>query len=196
MKTEMTIEPVWVQTDALRLFSLYTDFPAGMRAKWLAEQVGRFLGWRRKVSASMWKLNLAASTAGLREMILGEALDSEVMVISISSLDQRDPLLDLWLEALAAPTANRRSGGLLIGLLGDDDHEAGELDGVVRQLALHARQVERDFIWRWMERDALYETSWLTLSLEQFLAGERTRRIPALNVSGEVCSGTARLVCP
>jgi hypothetical protein len=178
MRPDTLMEPASVLCDKLRLLSLYADYPAGTRAKWLTGQISRRAAPRWKLSAGMWKLDLAASVGRMNEMILQEAVESDLLVISVSSLDQREPLLDQWLHSLVALKANRPVAGLLIGLLGDDEHEAGELEWTVHQLAVFARRTEMDFIWQWMGRDAMYETSWLTVILEQLLTRKESRSNP------------------
>ena len=80
-----------------------------------------------------------------------------------------------WLDSLAACRANRPVSGLFIGLLGDEEQAAGELDWTVKQFLRCAQRMDRDFIWRWMENDAMADGDWLTDSVEALL----TRKQPA-----------------
>jgi hypothetical protein len=67
---------------------------------------------------------------------------------------------------------------LFIGLLGDGKGQAVELDWTVKQFLRCARQMDRDFIWHWMGRDAMADVDWLTDSVEALL----TRKQPGRDV--------------
>jgi hypothetical protein len=103
-------------------------------------------------------------------MIAQDAADADVLVIAMSSLDWRELELVEWLNCLAAGRANRPGSGLFIGLLGDGKGQAVELDWTVKQFLRCARQMDRDFIWHWMDREAMAEVDyWLTDSVEALL---------------------------
>jgi hypothetical protein len=160
----------------LRLFSLYLDFAAAGRARWATSRIAAQAGEPWKCSTEMWNLDSLAAASPLRKMIAQEAADADVLVIAISSLDRRTPELIEWLDSLAACKASRPVSGLFIGLLGDEDQIAGELDWMVKQFLRSAQQSDRDFIWRWMENDAMTDGDWLTESVEALLARKQPGR--------------------
>jgi hypothetical protein len=103
--------------------------------------------------------------------------DADVLVIAMSSLDWRELELVQWLDSLTAGKTNRPGSGLFIGLLGDGRGEAEELDWTVKQFLRCARQMDRDFIWRWMDRDAMADVDyWLTDSVEALLTRKQPGR--------------------
>jgi hypothetical protein len=111
-------------------------------------------------------------------MITQDAADADVLVIAMSSLDWRELELVQWLDSLTAGKANRPGPGLFIGLLGDGRGQAVELDWTVKEFLRCARQMDRDFIWHWMGRDAMVDDDWLTDSVEALL----TRKQPGHDV--------------
>jgi hypothetical protein len=102
--------------------------------------------------------------------MIQDAAAADVLIIALSSLDQRESKLVEWLEALMDRKADRPGSGLMIGLLGDEDHEAGELGWTVKQLIRCAQRMGRDFIWHWMGREAINDTTWLNESVEKYLS--------------------------
>ncbi len=161
MNTETLVEPELVADRRLHLFSLYVDFPAAVRARWATGQISRLAGKQWKTSAEMWNLDSLTTSEPIRKMITRDAADADVLVIAMSSLDWRELELVEWLNSLAAGKANRPEPGLFLGLLGDGRGEAVELDWTVRQFLRCARQMDRDFIWHWMNRDAMVDDDWL-----------------------------------
>jgi hypothetical protein len=180
MNTETLIEPELVVEGRLRLFSLYVDFPAAVRARWATCQISRLAGEQWKTSAEMWNLDTLTTSEPIRKMIVQDAADADVLVIAMSSLDWRELELVEWLNCLAAGKANRPGTGLFIGLLGDGKGRAMELDWTVKQFLRCARQMDRNFIWHWMDRNAMADADyWLTDSVEALLA----RKQPVRNVT-------------
>ena len=179
MNTETLIEPELVAEGRLRLFSLYVDFPAAVRARWATCQISRLAGEQWKTSTEMWNLDSLTTSEPIRKMITQDAAAADVLVIAMSSLDWRELELVEWLNCLTAGKANRPGTGLFIGLLGDGKGQAVELDWTVKQFLRCARQMDRNFIWRWMDRDAMADVDyWLTDSVEALL----TRKQPGRNV--------------
>jgi hypothetical protein len=153
---------------------LYADFPSVVRLKWLTGQVVKLAGQSWEPHVEMWKLDSVTPNGPIKEMIAQEAGEADVLIIAMSSLDQREPALTQWLDSVVAWKTNCRVPGLLIGLLGDEEHQAGELDWMVSQLGDFARRTQMGFIWRWMDRDAMDDASWLVGSVEALLT-ERKR---------------------
>jgi hypothetical protein len=63
---------------------------------------------------------------------------------------------------------------LLVGLFGDDEEPAGELDWTVEQFLGCAERNNRDFIWCWMRQEAMADGSWLTESVETMLSRKQS----------------------
>ena len=152
------------------MFSLYVDFPATVRARWATSQISRLAGKQWKTTTEMWNLNSLFASDPIRTMITQDAVEADVIVIAMSSLDQRAPELIEWLDSLTAGKANRPGSGLLVGLFGDEEQPAGELDWTVEQFLRWARQNHRDFIWRWMGEESLADGGWLADRVEALLS--------------------------
>ena len=159
----------------LRLFSLYVDFAAAVRARRVTSQISRMAGDHWKSSSEMWNLDSLTASEPIRKMMTRDAADADVLVVAMSSLDRRELELVQWLDAVAACRVNRPAPGLFIGLLGDENSRAEELDWTVKEFLRCARQMDRDFIWHWMEESAIDGNDWLPEILEGLL----TRKQPA-----------------
>jgi hypothetical protein len=179
MNTETLVEPELVMDRRRHLFSLYVDFPAAVRARWATRQISRLTEDQWKVTTEMWNLDSLTTSEPIRKMITRDVAEADVLVIAMSSLDWREPELVRWLDSLTAGKTNRPVPRLFIGLLGDGRGQAVELDWTVEQFLRCARQMGRDFIWHWMDRDAMADDDWLTDSVEALL----TRRQPGRDVN-------------
>jgi hypothetical protein len=179
MNTETLVEPELVTDGKLRLFSLYVDFAAAVRARWAASQISRLAGEQWKASTEMWNLDSLTASEPIRKMIIQDVADADVLIIAMSSLDRRELELVQWLDSLTAGKANRPGAGLFIGLLGDENGRAGELDWTVKQFLRCAQRTDRDFIWHWMEPGVMNSNDWLADSVEALLA----RKQPACDVT-------------
>jgi len=154
----------------LHLFSLCADFPSCVRARWAASAIIKMAGQRWRSSSEMWKIDSLAVSPAINNMITNDAANADVIIIAVSSLERRELELIQWLDSLAAREPKRSFPGLLIGLLGDDENKSRELDWTVKQLIRCARQADRDFIWRWMEKSALDDSAWLAENVVNLLA--------------------------
>ncbi|MGA9776869.1 MAG: hypothetical protein WBS33_01220 [Verrucomicrobiia bacterium] len=154
----------------LRLFCLYVDFAASARAKWVSGTITRLAGPKWKTCCEMWNLDSFKASQPIRKILLQEAAKADVLVIALSSLDQREPRLVEWLNALAGEKGEPPVSRLFIGLLGDEEHEAGELGWTVKQFIGCAQRMDRDFIWHWMGQEALNDITWLADNVKKFLA--------------------------
>jgi len=176
MNTETLIESEAGMDGRLRLFSLYVDFAAAVRARWATGQISQLAGEPWKVSSQMWNLDSLTTSGPIRKMITQDAAEADVLVVAMSSLDRRELELVQWLDALAAGKTNRPAAGLFIGLLGDESGLAGELDWTVKQFLRCSRQMDRDFIWHWMEPGVMDGNDWLTSSVEALLIRKQPGR--------------------
>ncbi len=171
MHSETLIEREMVIFGKLRLFSLYLDSAAAMRARWATGQIARLAGERWKSSTEMWNLNSLFASDPIRTMITQDAAEADVIVVAMSSLDRRIPELIQWLDSLTACKATRPVFGLLVGLFGEEDQPAGELDWTVEQFLGCAQRNGRDFIWCWMTPEAMTDGGgWLADSVEVLLS--------------------------
>jgi hypothetical protein len=155
----------------LKVLSLYEDLPASARARWATGAIARLAGPDWKTTPAMWKIDSLTFSEPIRETISSDAANADVIVIAISSLDQRAVDLFLWLDSLPARETKRSVPRLLIGLLGDDEEKSRELDWTVEQLMRCARQADRHFIWHWMSAGAMENSDWLTEGAGKHLAG-------------------------
>ena len=155
----------------LRLFSLYLDSAAAMRARWATSHIARQAGERWRVSTEMWNLNSLFASDSIRTMITQDAAEADVIVVAMSSLDQRMPELIQWLDSLNTCKVNQPVSGLLVGLFGDDEQPAGELVWTVEQFLGCAQRNGRDFIWCWMRQEAMTDGGgWLADNVEVLLS--------------------------
>ena len=157
----------------LRLFSLYVDFAASVPARWASGVITSLVGPMWKTHCEMWNLNTFKESQQLRELMLQDAAEADVLVIALTSLDQRQTELIEWLEALAAKQAGHLGAGIFIGLLGDEAHEAGELRWTVKRFIGCAQRMGRDFIWQWMGQGAINDATWLTDNIEKFMSSKQ-----------------------
>ena len=154
----------------LRLFSLYVDFAASVPARWASGVITNLVGPMWKTHCEMWNLNTFKESQQLRELMLQDAAEADVLVIALTSLDQRQTELIEWLEAVANKKAGHLGAGIFIGLLGDEAHEAGELRWTVKRFIGCAQRMGRDFIWQWMGQGAINDATWLTDNIEKFVS--------------------------
>lgn len=107
----------------------------------------------------------------MEKMLATDAAAADVLIVVVGSLTQRRPELMDWLASLPLLAPHRF--GLLIGLLGDEDDKAQELDWTAKQLIERARQSQRKFIWHWTGHHEADPTDWLAESIEALLAGKQ-----------------------
>jgi hypothetical protein len=120
----------------------------------------------------MWKLDSVAPVGPIRDMIAQEAGESDVLMIAISSLDQPDTSVIRWLHSLVNWKSNRLVPGLLVGLLGDEEHRVTDGNWAVNELAIFARRTQMDLAWCAVGRDAALDSDWLRAGLERLLAAK------------------------
>jgi hypothetical protein len=82
-----------------------------------------------------------------------------------------------WLNGLAAFRPDRAVPGVLIGLFGDEEERAGELDWAVSQFTRAAHQARMHFVWQWIGRDATLDFEWLADTLEERLDSNRATAV-------------------
>jgi len=158
-----------------RLFTLYGDFAAGIRAKRLAGQIARLTGIGWQHCLEMWKLDSIGAIVPIREMIAREAAEADVLLIAVTSRDQPEPGVIRWLDSLSALQANRSVPGLLVGLLGEHEQPPAvepefERFDFVRELQQYARRSGMDFVWRPIDRDGTDDCDWLAGNFRRLIA--------------------------
>jgi hypothetical protein len=70
--------------------------------------------------------------------------------------------------------------GLLIGVLGEEDDKAQELDWTANQLIQCAQKTNRKFIWHWMQHHDGTDSDWLSKSVDALLAHKHSMYRPAV----------------
>ncbi len=193
MHTETFLEAETEANAKLRLFCLYVDFPASVRARWASGIITKLVGPRWETSAEIWALDFFQTSQPIREMMFQGAADADVLIVALSPLNQCEPKLMEWLNALAGQKAERPASGLFIGLLGDEDHGAHELEWTVKHFIHCAQKMGRDFIWQWMGQEAIQDNTWLTDNVEKYLSRKQFQlmRETAAGVSGLTSGGLA-----
>jgi hypothetical protein len=64
----------FVAEGRIRLFSLYVDYAAAERARWVTSQIARLVGGHWKTSTEIWNLDLLTTASEpMRKMIPQEA---------------------------------------------------------------------------------------------------------------------------
>ena len=82
----------------LRLFALYVDFPASVRARWATSTIGQMAGKSWTVSSELWKIDSLKAGAAVREMVTTEAAKADIILVVVSSLNYRQTDMIQWLE--------------------------------------------------------------------------------------------------
>ena len=169
----------------LHSFSIYTDLGDYKRIKWTVNAIAKLAGHRWQCTSEMWKLDSLMANKPMGKMLASDGEKADVLMVVVGSLDQRRHDLIDWLDSLMPLDPGRT--GLLIGLLGDDDNQAQELDWTAKQLIRCAHQMNRKFIWHWMGHHDLDDTDWLTDSVEMLVTSrqpvlERPIMPPAVSV--------------
>ncbi len=170
MNTNTLIAPVSTARQKFRIFTLYADFSAGVRAKRLAEKITLAIGPRFPSVANMWTLNSVGPIGDIGEMIAQEAGESDVLLVASSSAQRPEPGISAWLTSLVNWKANRLAPGLLIGLLGDGETELAEESWLFQELAGFARKTRMDLAWQWVGPNASPDFGSLTPHIEKLLA--------------------------
>jgi hypothetical protein len=160
----------------LHLFSIYTDFGSCKRVKWVAGAIAKAAGHRCHCTSEMWKLDSLMANGAMGKMLATDAAAADVLMVVVGSLAQRRPDLMDWLASLPPVMPFRH--GLLIGLLGDEEDKAQELDWTAKQLIERARQNNRKFIWHWMGHHDGDAADWLAESVEALLASKQPIQEP------------------
>jgi hypothetical protein len=122
----------------------------------------------------MWNLGSLTASESVRKMIAGDAAEADVLIIAAGSLDQRETKLIEWLDSLAVWKTNRPVPGLLIGLFGDEENRSRKLEWTLQQFVCCARQMGRELVVQWMERDSMDDSGWLTERVETLLARKQS----------------------
>jgi hypothetical protein len=173
MNTETLIESETAVCGRLRLFSLYVDFAAAVCARSVTSQITRLAGESWKSSTEMWNLDSLSASDPIRKMITQDAVNADVLIVAMSSLDRPEPELIRWLDSLLAGPADRPAPGWFIGLLGNEEPPEGELHWTVKEILRCARRMDRDFIWRCMEPESFNDCDWLAEGVELLLSRKR-----------------------
>ena len=180
MPTQFSPSREFVTDGRLRLFAMYLDYPASIRARWANSTMSQIAGDNWIISTEMWRIDSLETNPAIAKMVTEEATKADVIVVVASSLDYRHHQLTRWLESLGKLNTLRQTTGLLIGLFGDEQNQKSELGWTVYQLLNCASTMNCDFIWHWMDADAMKDYGWLTENLQPFLTRKRHETEKAL----------------
>jgi hypothetical protein len=172
----------------LRVFTLYADFPAAIRAKYLVAQMGRLTGAECNLASEMWKLDSVFPTGSIRKMIVEGAGESDVLLIAAAAPDQPDAEIVEWLNSLQQCKMNHGQPGLLLGLLGDEEHRVDANHWLVRRLGELAQETGMRFTWQRAISDSVGSASWLSGDLASLLSEKRLKGLTlpcAFDVTGK-----------
>jgi hypothetical protein len=170
MQTNLSV----VETSKLHLFVLYSDFPAGIRAKHMIAQIGEWTSNHCRLSSEMWKLDSVFPAGPIRQMIAQGAAESDLLVIAVSSPEQPDVEVSRWLDSLVPWKTSRSFPGLVVGLFGDEEHEVQETSWLILELAGFANKTRMNFVWRAVNADSPRCTRWLETDFEKLLTWKRS----------------------
>lgn len=162
----------------LHLFSIYTDFGAYRRVRWVVHTISKLAGHRWQCASEMWKLDSFLANVPIRRMIDHDSANADALIVVINSLELRRPELMEWLESLSPVGPDRC--GLLIGVLGDEGDKAQELDWTAKRLIACAQKTNRKFIWHWMQYHDREDSEWLAESIDALLAHKQSRLARAM----------------
>jgi hypothetical protein len=152
MNTNTLIAPAKA-AHPLRIFTLYADFAAGVRAKRLTARITRAVTPQRQSIVNMWTLNSVGPIGVIGEMIAQEAGESDLLVIASSIVDRPDPTITGWLESLVNWKLNRIVPGLLIGLLGDGESLVADQSWLRVELSRFAEKTQMFLGWHFAGGD-------------------------------------------
>jgi len=175
MNPNALIEGAGAVKGRLRIFTCYMDFPAGVRAKRLADQIISMAGADPDTSIEMWKMDSVPEIGPLMAIIAQEAAQADVLIIAASSPASPDPVLQRWLYSLAVRNDRTPADRLLIALLGCENVWRDEADQTVVALGDFARRNGMEFVWRTMEPHFRNEFGLLPVQLERFLHRNATQ---------------------
>ena len=167
MQSSTLVETGTRTGEKLRVFVVCVDDPAAAHAHWLRSQLDRLAENGLDFSLETWKLRSVDGHGLITDTFARKAAESDVLVIATTGLDQREPALIDWLNSLAPGNGGGQCPSLLVGLFGDEKDHAAELDWMVSELVAFTRRRRMGFVWQWMEREAMCDSSWLAASLEE-----------------------------
>ncbi len=154
----------------LHLLTLYGDLQASVRARRAVGALVRLAGHHWRITSEMWKFDSLQASRPIREMVTRDAAHADVLIVAAGSLLQSESALLPWLDSREAGRNHYAFAGLLIGLLGDDDINAAELDRLVKPLMQFARVTGRNFIWHRMDPGITEDTDWMADGVQALLS--------------------------
>src|SRR3974377_630775 len=113
--------------EKIRAFVICVDNRAAAHVTWLKNQLAGLAVNGLDFSCETWRLDTVLGRSPIAETIAWKAASSDILVVATTALDRRDPALFEWLNSLAPAHGDRKSYGLLLGLLGDQKNRAAEL---------------------------------------------------------------------
>ena len=140
----------------LRVFVFYTDFPAGVHAKAVADAMFGEAVTQIKPNLDFWKLDSIPPVGPLKSMIVNEAREAEVWMIASSSPCDYDAMIMQWMNCLAAKNALGRAAALLLGLFGSSTltPNTKQFEWLLELFSQFAKHTGQQFVWQPLDRGA------------------------------------------
>lgn len=161
-----------------RIFVFYTDFPAGVQAKTVADAMFREAVAGVEPKLDFWKLDSIPPVGPLKNLIVKEAREADIWIIASSSPCDWDAMILQWINCLAAKDALGKAAALLLGLFGNSTTvpEGKNLEWLLELFSQLAKHTGQQFVWLPMDRgskanlDFLREPVWNLLGEKVLLA--------------------------
>lgn len=163
------------QEKCLSVFIFYTDFPAGVHAKQVADGLIRLAGTEVDSAVDIWKLDSIPQVGPLKQAILQEARQADVWILACSSPGDRNALIMQWMNALTAPDSGDKAPTLLIGLFAPPISYTPNFTWFLEMFHLFAERASRDFVWQPINRASLKNVGWLADPAGRLWDGEFRR---------------------
>lgn len=118
----------------LNVLIVYEDFAAGKYAKNMYDRLAEQLGWSMRSVCQMWKFDVLA-VPKLREMAAQDAVEADVIIVSVHGANQLPPAVQDWFELWVSQDYHAIA---LVALSAECEHD--EANMVRSQLAEVARR--------------------------------------------------------
>ena len=181
MNSNIIADAAPITTEPLRLFTLYEDFEAGVRAKLLADRIINRTGNNYVILKGMWRMGSAKPIGRIHQMMARDAAESDVLLIASTSVDQTQATIIRWLYSLLGWRSNPMLPGLLIGLIGDEEQPASDSDWLVGQLSAFTGRNHLEFAWH-SGSESITDCGWIDPLLEKLFARKDSIRASRLEL--------------
>jgi|SRR4051812_26172036 hypothetical protein len=100
MNTNSRFESAPPRAGRLRIFTLYEDFEAGVRARQVTKELSRRMALAWDVQGDMWKIGTAKRVGKLHQLMAQDAIRSDVLLVAATSLDKGQETIVRWLYSI------------------------------------------------------------------------------------------------